>query len=151
MVNYMIVIDETINSRAAFFTALDVISRKDSVFLINLAERKKLLFSTIRRSHDELQYYQDSQQKAKTLLSRFKLILEERGVHRVEEIFAYGGTHSGQVISKHAALREINYIFVGKCAKKKSIFGGFPTSDYLIQHAGCNVVVIEDDLNSSAY
>jgi nucleotide-binding universal stress UspA family protein len=147
MVNYMIAVDGSDFSNAAFFTGLGMVNTaKDHVYVITVVEDIRQFYSTW--TFGPVFIPPDVNEKAKDharrLLHRYLQVCKKASVQATGLLAV--SSHSGEALCQAVDSKKIDFLIVARrgLGVVKRFFVG-STTKYCVENANCNVLVLKGD------
>jgi len=143
MVNYMVAVDSSENSKIAFWTAVQMAqSSAAHLYILNVVEEPQAAGPFVYSSKLEDSLIEDAKQASRELLLSLGKVAKELKVDYTA--LSVICTHNGvpQTIVQQAAAKCVDFIVLGKrdISKIRQLLLGSVSSN-VIEHANCNVVI----------
>jgi len=145
-------VDESNNSKAAFFMAISMMLNKsvDHLYILTVVRKSRPFYPRTRVLQDHVLHalYEHKKQTAKELLLRYSRLAKTYGL-KYSPILAMSN-HTGEMICHQAKEKNIDLIVMGRRGMnriKRLVVGS--NSRYVMEHADCNVMMIRGEWTAS--
>jgi nucleotide-binding universal stress UspA family protein len=146
MVNYMIAVDGSNFSNAAFFTGLGMVAAKDHLYVITVVEDIRQFYSTWTFGPVFIppDVNEKAKEHARRLLHRYLQVCKKANVAATGLLAV--SSHTGEALCQAIESKKIDFLIVarrGLGAVKRFFVGS--TTKYCVENANCNVLVLKGD------